>query len=143
MLIVDCTGIEVDWTPAEPGVSFDQVKQELIDAAREEGLEFGLRIESIEAGGYGDLGDPIYAYKVHVEDGREELIRGMRFLPVATRSLRHILAAGAERKVYNSTSGVPSSVIAPGVIFEELELTKIEREFDKPPILKPPAQRTD
>jgi len=127
----------------ELGVPADQLKQELIDAARDEGLEFGLRVESIEAGGYGDLGDPVYAYKVYVEDGHEELIRGMTFLPVATRSLRHILAAGTERKVYNSTSDVPSSIIAPAVIFEELELTKIEREFDKPPILDPPAQRTD
>jgi hypothetical protein len=33
-------------------------------------------------------------------------------------------------------------VIAPAILFEELELTKIEEEFDKPPILSSPATRT-
>ncbi len=123
------------------GMSADELKEKLIQAARDEGLEFGLRIESMEAGGYGGLGDPIYAYKVYVDDGREELIRGMEFLPTETRSLRRILAAGTERKVYNSPAGIPVSIIAPAIVFEELELTKIEREFDKLPILKSPAQR--
>ncbi|UCC29702.1 MAG: hypothetical protein JSU86_16045 [Phycisphaerales bacterium] len=126
----------------DDGMSADELKEKLIQAVREEGLEFGLRIESMEAGGYGELGDPIYAYKVYVDDGREELIRGMEFLPTETRSLRRILAAGAERKVYNAPAGIPVSVIAPAIILEELELTKIEREFDKLPILKPPPQRT-
>ena len=87
------------------------------------------------------LGDPILAYKVYVEDGREELVRGLEFLPVETRALKHILAAGSERKVYNSTSGTSTSVISPAVLFEELELTKSEEELDKLPILKSPATR--
>lgn len=123
-------------------MSSEQLKDALLEAVRAEGLEFGLRIESVEVGGFGDLGGPIHAYKVYVADGREELIRGMKFLPVEMRSLKHILAAGAERKVYNSTFGIPSSVIAPAVIFEELELTKIEREFDTLPILKSPTKRS-
>ncbi len=125
----------------DKAMSSERLKDALLEAARAEGLEFALRIESVEAGGFGDLGDPIYVYKVYVEDGREELIRGMKFLPVEMRSLKHILAAGTERKVYNSTFGIPSSVIAPAVIFEELELTKIEREFDTLPILKSPTSR--
>lgn len=120
-----------------------ELKKTLIQAARDEGLVFGLRIESMETGGFGALGDPIYAYKVYVEDGREELIRGMKFLPVETRALRHLFAVGNRREVYNSTSGPPTSIIAPAIIFEELELTRIEREFDKLPILESPAQRTD
>ena len=123
-------------------VSGEQLKQALIDAAKEEGLAFGLRVESIESAGLNGMGDPIYAYKVYVEDGREELVRGLSFLPVETRSLKHILAAGTERKVYNTASGIPATVIAPPVLFEELELTKIEEEFDKRPLLDSPAQRT-
>lgn len=127
----------------ELGMSADQLKEELLEAVRDEGLDFGLRIESMKTDGFGDLGEPIYAYKVHVDDGREELVRGLRFLPVQTRALRHIIAAGKEREVYNVTSGNTSSFITPAVIFEELELTKIDREFDKLPILKSPVQRTD
>jgi hypothetical protein len=125
----------------ELGMSADGLKEELLETARDEGLEFALRIEAMEVGGFGQLGNPIYAYKIYTDDGREELVRGLEFLPVGTRSLRHILAAGTRRKVYNSTAGVPASIIAPAVIFDELELTRIEREFDKLPILKSPLQR--
>ena len=39
------------------------------------------------------------------------------------------------------SAGVAASIIAPAVSFEELELNKVEEEFDKRPILKSPAQR--
>ena len=67
----------------------------------------------------------------------------MEFAPAETRVLKRILAAGRDRRVYNSTSGTPSSIITPAILVEELELNKIEREFDKLPILKSPAQRKD
>lgn len=125
----------------DEGMSDEELKSELIDAAREEGLDFGLRIAAIEGGGAGWLGDPIYAYKVYVDDGREELVRGLEFERVTVRALKRIIAAGKEQKVYNQTSGVAYSVIAPAALFEELELSKIEQEFDKLPILKAPASR--
>lgn len=124
----------------EDGVSREELRRELIDAAREEGLEFGLRVESMESGG-GNLGDPVFAYKVYVADGREELIRGMKFMPVEMRSLKRIIAAGKDREVYNVASGVAYSIIAPAIVFEELELTKAEEELDKLPVLKSPATR--
>ena len=124
------------------GMSGEELKQELIDAARDEGLDFGLRVASLESGYAASLGNPIYAYKVFVEDGREELIRGMEFLEVQPRVLKRILAAGKEPKVYNAVDGgVSRSIIAPAILFEELELTRIEEEFEKPPILKSPFVR--
>jgi len=125
------------------GVSAAELREELIEAARAEGLEFALRVEAMESGGFGYLGDPVYAYKVYVKDGREELVRGLEFGHAETRVLKDILASGKERKVYNSTSGTTSSVIAPAIVIEELELNKPEREFDKLPILKRPDQRAD
>lgn len=123
------------------GLSPAELKQELIQAARDEGLEFGLRIASMEGGSRGSLGTPIHTYRVFVEDGREELVRGLEFLPVEPRSMKHIVAAGRERKVVNSMSGVSVSIIAPAVLFEELDLSKSEREFDKRPFLPSPLQR--
>ncbi len=122
-------------------MSPDELRQELIQAARDEGLEYGLRIAAMQPGGYGDLGPPIYAYRVFVEDGREELVRGLEFLPVETRALKRILAAGSERKAYNSLAGVPHSIICPAILMEELDLKKNVEEFDKLPILKSPALR--
>lgn len=126
----------------DKGMTPEALKHALLEAARDEGLDFGLRITSIEEGGGGVLGNPILTYKVYVDDGREELVRGLEFLPVETRTLKHILAAGIERKVYNITSGVSSSIVSPAVLFEELELTKTEEEFDKLPILQAPATRS-
>ncbi len=123
------------------GMTADELKQALIQAARDEGIEFGLRVVSMEGGGAGWLGDPVYAYKVYVEDGREELVRGIEFLPIETRELKRILAAGVERKVYNSTGRPAVSIISPAVLFEEIELTRIEEEHDKLPILESPATR--
>ncbi|MFQ5590248.1 MAG: metallopeptidase TldD-related protein [Phycisphaerae bacterium] len=118
-----------------------ELKQRLVDAAREEGLKYGLRVESMRSNGYAGLGSPVYAYKVYVEDGREELIRGLDFLPVRTRLLKRILASGEQRRVYNSAAPIVTSIVAPAILVEELELTKLREEYDKLPILKPPAMR--
>ncbi len=129
------------YVSADDGLPLDQLKKELIETAREEGLEFGLRIAAMEAGVADSLGDPIHAYKVYVQDGREEPVRGMEFLPVSIRALKRILAAGNKQMVYNSISYLPTSFVTPALLFEELDLTKIEEEFDRLPILKPPALR--
>lgn len=123
------------------GVSPEQLKHRLIEAAREEGLAYGLRIKSLEDGAHGVLGKPIYAYRVYVDDGHEELVRGLEFLPVETRALKHILAGGTQQEVYNDTSSVVTSFIAPAVILEDLELSKLQKEFNKLPILKAPDAR--
>ena len=126
---------------ADDALSAEELKQELVQTARDEGLEFGLRVASIEEGQTGALGDPIMAFKVIVADGHEEPVRGMQFRPVETRTLKRIRAAGNERRVYNSVAGTSASIIAPALLFEELELTKVEGEFDKLPILPSPATR--
>jgi TldD protein len=122
-------------------LSEDKLKAELFQAAKDEGLEFAIRIDALEEGGFGSLGDPIRATRIYVADGREEPFRGAEFLPVEVRTLRRLLAGGDKPKVYNSGDYGGQSIIAPAVLFEELELTRIEKEFDKLPILKPPALR--
>lgn len=125
----------------DAGKSADELTQLLIDAARDEGLEFGLRITALGDGGTAALGDPVYAYKVYVEDGREELVRGLEFRDVQRASLKRVLAGGTDREVYNSASGVPISIITPALLFDELELAKTDKEFDRLPFLPPPWHR--
>jgi len=127
----------------DDAISADELKAELIETAAGEGLEYGLRIAAMGERGYGSLGEPLYVYKVYVADGREEPVRGLKFLPVEIRSLKDIMAAGTDRVVYNSMGGVLSSFVAPAVLFEELELTKIEQQFETLPILKSPATRKE
>ncbi len=123
------------------GVPAEELRGELLEAARDEGLEYALRITAMSGGGFTQLGVPIYAYKVHAEDGREEPVRGLQFQSISDRALKHIIAAGNEPKVYNSISNISTSVIAPAVLFEELDLSKLKEEFDKLPIIPAPSQR--
>jgi len=154
------------YVEAAKGESPEELKKELMDAADAEGLKYGLRITSLQdrgagaiarrpggmggfagfsgLGGASRIGDPIAVYKVYVADGREELVRGCEFSAVDVRSLRRIIAAGNVPILHNSAggSGAPaSSVIAPAVLFEELELTRIKQEAEKKPILDPPHAR--
>ncbi len=125
----------------ENGVSADELKSELIQAAQDEGYEFGLRVESMTDSMGGSLGGPIYAYKVSVKDGSEHPVRGLKFLPVETRSLKRLIAAGDTQKVYNAVNRTSTSIIAPAILFEELELTRSREEYDKLPFLPSPLQR--
>jgi hypothetical protein len=135
--------------------------EEMGAALREEteaqDLEFGIRVSELRAldaglppsvlryllsrSGSGQLNDPLYAYKVY-PDGREELVRGLEFGEVTVRHLRDILTAGATPTVNNAASlGTAATLVAPPVLFEELELQRIEQELDKPPLLPPPHLR--
>jgi hypothetical protein len=147
------------YVEAAKGESPDELKKELIDAAEAEGLKFGLRITALQERGAGSLarrasfggfggapsrvGDPITIYKVHVADGREELVRGCEFNALDVRALRRIIAAGSVRTLHNTAgSGAPAtSVVAPAMLFEELELTRIKQEAEKKPILEAPQLR--
>lgn len=107
-----------------------------------------------------ELPPPTAALKVYA-DGREEPIQGVEFAEASVRSLRDIVAAGGPPVLYNllhegsppidspffrfSGSGpgklrwpaVPSSIVAPAVLVEELELRKTEAK-EKPPLLGHP-----
>lgn len=152
---------------AMKGESPAELKKELLDAADSEGLKFGLRITSLQnraagpaglagfggrGGGFGRgggpgaarvLGEPIAIYKVFVADGHEEPVRGCEFGTVDVRSLRRIIAAGNVQAVHNSAGGAApsSSVIAPPVLLEEVELSRIKTEPEKKPIAPAPQAR--
>jgi hypothetical protein len=99
---------------------------------------------------------PIQAYRVY-PDGHEELIRGVRFRGVSTRSFRDIVAASGESAVYSYLdNSAPfammgaggyvnlSTVVSPGILFDEMELEPVEEEEPRIPLVPPPphtAQR--
>jgi hypothetical protein len=93
---------------------------------------------------------PVAAYRVY-PDGREELVRGLRFRSINVRSLRDIIAASDVEHFFDfvgSGAAIPGgggtgyvathSVVAPSVLFEDLELDKREEDWPKPPIVPPP-----
>jgi TldD protein len=133
----------------------EDLKKALLKAADDEGLPFGLRIEALQGRDSGDtarlrrggsgrsIGDPVRVFKVFVADGREELVRGCEFRGLDERVLRRILASGNKPNIDNRliTSAPSSSLIAPAVLLDEVELTKIERESERKPYLPSPQAR--
>jgi len=129
---------------SKEGLTEEELTAALVQACRDEAMEFGLRITALQGTSAGGLADPVFVYKVYVDNPGEEnqeLVRGVEFKSVEVRELRRLLAAGRKQYLYDYIAGSGTAVIAPAVLFEELELTRIEEEFDKLPILEPPARR--
>ncbi len=120
---------------SDEGLSAEALKAKLLEAASDEGLEFGIRIASLAGGAM-----PLAMYKVF-PDGHEELARGVEIAHLDLKSFKKMLAAGDKPYVYNSGGMDGQTVAAPSMLFEELDLAKIDRDFDKPPILPSPLAR--
>jgi len=84
-------------------------------------------------------------------DGSEELVRGLEFRNLSARLLRDIVAASDESHLFEylantaplSLAGAGgyvagTSVIAPSLLFEELELERSEEQFPRPPVVPAP-----
>jgi TldD protein len=105
---------------------------------------------------------PLVVYKVYPADGREELVRGARITGFNTRSLRNIAAIGNDDCVYNylqnqttgvagtalgafgnGQNGLPATVVAPSLLFEEVEVRGARGEPKRLPLLpEPPMTAT-
>jgi hypothetical protein len=94
---------------------------------------------------------PLLIYRVY-PDGREELVRGLQFRGFSTRTLRDIQAASSETVLFDFVNNstplamlggggylAGTSVVAPGLLFDELELEAPRDQLPKPPIVPPPS----
>jgi len=110
-------------------------------------------------GGGAGTGDrlPLVVYRVYPETGREEMIRGSRIIGLNSRALRNLAGIGNDTFVFNymqsqingfagtalgafgsAQSGLPASVVAPSLLFEELEVRGARGEAKRLPLLPPP-----
>ena len=110
-------------------------------------------------GGGAGTGDrlPLVVYRVYPETGREEMIRGARIIGLNTRALRNIAGIGNDSFVYNymqsqvngfagtalsafgsAQSGLPASVVAPSLLFDEVEVRGERGEAKRLPLSPPP-----
>ncbi len=110
-------------------------------------------------GGGAGTGDrlPLVVYRVYPETGREEMIRGSRIIGLNSRVLRNVAGIGNDSFVYNymqsqmngfagtalgafgsAQLGLPASMVAPSLLFEELEVRGARGEAKRLPLLPPP-----
>jgi len=126
-------------------VPASQLKQKYLDLLKVQEKPFGYIVRSIagpgEVAGGGGGGGPMILDIVKVTpDGKEEPVRGLRFGDVPSTAFRDILEASEERTLLNYRINVATSasVIAPSLIFEELELQKTREIVQKPPVVPSP-----
>ncbi|HWN09668.1 MAG TPA: metallopeptidase TldD-related protein [Pyrinomonadaceae bacterium] len=114
---------------AANGVSFEELKRKLIQMCRDQGRPYGYYVETTGPG----LA-PRLLWRVYVSDGRMELVRGAVFDGIDTRTLRtDIIAAGNDRYIHNMPEPLPRSIVAPSLLFEDLEIKRAETSREKPP----------
>jgi predicted Zn-dependent protease len=100
---------------------------------------------------------PLMVYRVYVSDGHEELARGERMSGVNLRLLRNIAGIGDDFAVFNymqnaapgfagtalgafgnAQGGLPSSLVAPSLLLEEVEVRGARGGRQRPPLVPPP-----
>ncbi len=146
-------------------VPLAELKKKLIELCQARGKPYGLIVRKMDFPSSASLEEarrmfvgaqsrpvsmPILVYKVF-SDGREELVRGLRFRGLTARSLKDILAAGNDNTVFEfmdnaapfdligaSGFATEACVIAPSILVDDLELHPVEEEQPKLPIVSAP-----
>jgi TldD protein len=100
---------------------------------------------------------PLLVYRVDVADGRESLIRGAHLAGLTLRTVRNIAAVGNDSTAFDfmqsqqagfagtalaafgsADSGVPSTVIAPSLLLDDVEVHGARGEPERLPLVPPP-----
>jgi len=115
-------------------------------------------------GGGAGTGDrlPLIVYKIYPADGREEMVRGARIIGLNTRMLRNLGGIGNDDFVYNymqsqqsgfagtalgafgsAQNGLPASLVAPSLLFDDLEVRGARGEPKRLPLLPAPSMTAE
>ena len=148
--------------------SISDLRKKMIDLCQQRGLSYGIIVRRMDFPSTATLEEarknlaaagtsgraislPLHVYRLYT-DGHEELIRGVRLRGLNARSLKDILAAGDDSVEFDylengapfallglGSSSAEVTVVAPSVLIDDLELTKIDDELPKLPVAPPPA----
>ncbi len=122
-----------------------ELKTRYLELLKTQDKPFGYIVRGIgNAGGQGPSAGPAILQLAKVTpDGREEMVRGLRFAAIAPPTFRNILDASDERQMYSyfaGAAGTVVSVVVPNLIFEELEIQKIQDVIQRSPIVPSPLK---
>jgi len=132
-------------------VSFDRLRELLIEECKRQGKPYGLLFEDI-SGGFTTTQRrgpqsfkvlPIVVYRIHADGRPDELIRGADVVGTPLTSFEQILSTADDSAVFNGTCGaesgwVPVSAVSPSILVSTIEIEKRSRDQSRPPILPPP-----
>jgi hypothetical protein len=162
---------------ATNGESPEELRKKFLDACKQNGQAFGLVVREMDnpviaSSTQEELSDslatlasgapngdrmPLLVYRVNVNDGREELVRGALISQLTVRNLRALLGMGNDNTIFayqqsqdaetagtalgafgTANGGVPSAVVAPSLLFEEVEVRGPHGEPRRTPTMPPP-----
>ncbi|HXM42967.1 MAG TPA: metallopeptidase TldD-related protein, partial [Bryobacteraceae bacterium] len=158
---------------ARETVPVQDLKKRLIEMCRQRNKPYGVIVRKMDfpssasveevrrvlsnsgqSGGH-PVSAPVLVYKVY-PDGREELVRGVRFRGLNARSLKDIVAAGDDNNVFEFLNNqapfaliggasyvAESCAIAPSVLIDDVELHPTDEELPKLPIVPAPDLRAE
>lgn len=133
---VPSPGISNLFVRASQTLGSAELKKKLLDLCAEHSLAYCYRVESANRNLV-----PVLLYKVWVKDGHEELVRGGVFGELDTRALRNeIVAAGDDYKTSNNAGPIRQSVVAPSILFEEIQVKRSPAQKQKLPVYGPPPE---
>jgi len=111
----------------------ETLRKKIIEMINTQGTPYAYRVETLGPGN-----SPRLLYRVYA-DGHEQLVRGAVFNELDVRALRSdLIAVGNDPLVSNRTGGVPTTVISPSLLFDELEVKRADMSQDKLPDYPPP-----
>ena len=120
------------------------LKVKYLDLLKAQDKPFGYIVRSVANPadiGTAGAGGPLILQAVKVtQDGKEELVRGLRFGGIPSTVFRDILEASEERTLYNYrlNAATAASIVAPSLLFEELEMQRTRDILQKPPVVPAP-----
>jgi TldD protein len=153
------------------GTPLADLRKKMVDMCKERGKPYGMLVRKLDypfsagaselrslatasaqgGGSARPVSPPVLVYRVYA-DGREELVRGLRFRGVSTRVLRDVLGASQENALFDFVNNAaplafmgaggylaPTAVVAPGLLFDEIEFELPQEQLSKPPIVPPPT----
>lgn len=142
-----------------------EMKQKLLELIKQRNKPYGMLVRKLDfpstasfeelRGMMGGLSSrpaplPLLVYRVY-PDGREELVRGLRFRSLNVRALKDIVASGNDEVQFDYLgNGAPFSIVgggnyvfgcstvAPSILFEDIELERPQVELPKLPVVPAP-----
>jgi TldD protein len=114
----------------------DELHKKILQMIKDSGNPYAYRVDTLGPGN-----SPRLLYRVYA-DGHEQLVRGAVFNELDTRALRsNLIAVGNDPLVSNRAGGVPTTIICPSLLFDELEVKRADTSKDKlPDYPAPPLQ---
>lgn len=118
--------------PHEP-LSQAALEQKLIEMCREQELEYGYILHSLEGSDDGIL----LAERIYVSDGRKEPIYGLKIeTAIGPGLLRDIRGAGDEKAVFYKDNN--QAILSPALLLEEMELVPTNKKPARKPFVPKP-----